>query len=314
MEYKKLGLTDLEVSRIGFGCWAIGGHGYGKVDDRQSIHAIRAALDLGINFFDTADVYGFGHSEEILSKGLGAARKDVVVATKFGVAWDQNGNTFHDCSPKRVVEALEGSLRRLRLDCIPLYQIHWYDHVTPISETLEALRKCQEAGKIRYISCSNFSTDLVREAFKAHRIESLQCLYNILQRETERDMAACHREFNIGIIVYGLLARGLLSGKYNLSSQFGENDTRNRSDMFRGDHLKRNLELVETLKQVGLRYGKTSAQVAIRFALENPFVTCAITGNKTREQVEENVTALHWRLTQEDLLALQPPQACFNLK
>lgn len=314
MEYKKLGLTDLDVSRIGFGCWAIGGHGYGKVDDRQSINAIRAALDLGINFFDTADVYGFGHSEEILSRGLGSSRKDVVVATKFGVAWDRNGNTYHDCSPKRAVEALEGSLRRLRLDCIPLYQIHWHDNVTPIYETLEALRKCQESGKIRYISCSNFSIDLVREAIKVHRIESLQCLYNIIQRDTERDMAECHHQFNLGIIVYGLLARGLLSGKYRLGSQFGENDTRSKCELFKGENLKKNLNFVETLKRIGLLYGKTSAQVAIRFVLENPVVTCAITGNKTREQVEENVSALNWKLKQGDLQALQPSDECYNLK
>jgi aryl-alcohol dehydrogenase-like predicted oxidoreductase len=308
MEYKKLGLTGLEVSRIGFGCWAIGGHGYGRVDDRESINAIRAALDLGINFFDTADVYGFGHSEEILSKGLGSSRNKVIVATKFGVAWDSNGNTYHDCSPKRVVEALEGSLRRLRLDCIPLYQIHWHDNVTPIYETLEALKKCQESGKIRYISCSNFSIDLVREALKTHRIESLQCLYNFIQRDTEQDMAECHYQFNLGVIVYGLLARGLLSGKYNLGIQFGENDTRSKCELFQAESFKENLQFVEMLKQIGTRYAKTSAQIAIRFVLENPVVTCALTGNKTRKQVEENVSALDWRFKQEDLQALRLSQ------
>ena len=149
MEYAKLGLSDLRVSRIGFGCWAIGGHGYGKTDDKESIKAIQKALHLGINFFDTADVYGFGHSEEILCKALGSQKDNVIIATKFGVNWDERGNTFYDCSPKRVTEALEGSLRRLKIDCIPVYQIHWYDNVSPILETLEVLKKYQESGKIQ---------------------------------------------------------------------------------------------------------------------------------------------------------------------
>lgn len=301
MEYIKLGLTDLTVSRIGFGCWAIGGHGYGKVDDSQSVFAIRAALDAGINFFDTADVYGFGHSEELLSQALGEARTKVVIATKFGVGWDRDGNTFHDCSPKRVREALEGSLRRLRVDCIPLYQIHWHDNVTPIHETIEALKRYKESGKIRYISCSNFSFDLIQMAIKTHRIESLQCLYNVVQRETETDITKCHRELNMGIIVYGLLARGLFSGKYDIGSTFGDNDTRSSCEMFQGEIFRRNLRLVQRLKEIGLRYGKTSSQVAIRFVLDNPLIACAITGNKTQEQVKQNVEVLNWRLEQADI-------------
>ena len=144
MEYKLLGNTDLNVSTIAFGGWAIGGHGYGTVDDEISIKSIREALDLGINFFDTADIYGFGHSEKILSKALDAQRKNVIIATKFGVAWDNNGKTYKDCSPKRIVKALEDSLRRLRIDCISLYQIHWLDNKTPIKDTVEALIKCQK--------------------------------------------------------------------------------------------------------------------------------------------------------------------------
>lgn len=300
MEYKKLGLTDLEVSRIGFGCWAIGGHGYGKVDDQRSIDAIRAALNLGVNFFDTADVYGFGHSEEILYKALGTARTKVVIATKFGVGWDENGNTFHDCSPQRVVQALEGSLRRLRIDCIPLYQIHWHDSITPIRETMEALKKCQESGKIRHISCSNFSMSLIREALKTHRIESLQCLYNIIERDREEDMRECSQSLHMGIIAYGLLARGLFSGKYDLNSKFGADDTRSRCRNFQGAEFQKNLQVVEELKEIGARYGRTRSQVAIRFVLDNPIITCAIIGHKTKKQVEESVLSLGWSLSQED--------------
>ena len=141
MEYKRLGLTDLEISRVGFGCWTMGKSRWGKVYDQDSIASVHEALNQGINFFDTADVYGFGHAEKILCKALGSHRNQVVIATKFGVNWDEKGNTSRDCSPKRVVEALEGSLRRLKLDCIPLYQIHWPDPKTPIWVTMEAFKK-----------------------------------------------------------------------------------------------------------------------------------------------------------------------------
>src|SRR5947207_3407434 len=157
MEYRKLAFTDLEVSRVGFGGWAISGHGWGPVDDRESAAAVQRALDLGINLFDTADVYGFGHSEEVLASALGDERRHAVIATKFGVTWDARGRVSRDVSPPRVVAALEASLRRLRLDCIPLYQVHWPDGATPVAATMEALRRCQEAGKVRWIGCCNFS-------------------------------------------------------------------------------------------------------------------------------------------------------------
>lgn len=300
MEYRRLGLTDLEVSRIGFGCWALGGHGYGRVDDQDSIRAIHRALDLGINFFDTADVYGFGHAERVLQKGLGHRKKDVVIATKFGVGWDERGITFRSCDPKRVVRALEGSLQRLQIDCIPLYQIHWPDSHTPIQDTIAVLKKCQEQGKIRYISCSNFSSEMVRQAFETRRVESLQCLYNLAQRENEPDLTECATRFQMGIIVYGVLLRGLLSGKHKEDAQFSENDTRSRSNFFKGECLKRTLELVTFLRDVGSRYGKSSCQVAIRFVLENPLVTCALVGMKTAEQVETNVQSVGWSLLAHD--------------
>ena len=301
MEYKKLGLTDLEISRIGFGCWAIGGHGYGKVDDNRSVEAIKSALDFGINFFDTADVYGFGHSEKILSEALGSERKNVVIATKFGVSWNENGQTYIDCSPKRVVEALEGSLRRLKLDCIPLYQIHWHDNVTPIQYTMEALKKCQESGKVKYFSCSNFPVELIRSASKNYRIESLQCLYNLLEKERENDMLECSQNFQMGIITYGALARGLLSGKYGLKSNFSINDTRKKCKTFQKEELEKNLKIVGEIQKIGIRNGKTSSQIAIQFVLNNSVVTSVIVGNKTKEQVKENAGALSFKLLKDDL-------------
>lgn len=300
MEYKQLGLTDLHISRIGFGCWAIGGHGYGKVKDDESIRAVRKALDLGINFFDTADVYGFGHSEEILSRALGLEKKKVVVATKFGVSWDPSGKTFKDCSPKRINEALEASLRRLGLDCVPLYQIHWYDGLTPIPEIMNTLKKCQEAGKIHYIGCSNFSSELLLEFLKVQHIKSLQAPFNIIEKDFEPDILRFSTEFHMGVIVYGVLARGLLTGKYTLESKFGENDTRSKDNNFQGEKANRFLKVAEELKRIGHRYHKSPSQVAIRWVLEHENITCALTGIKTSKQAEDNIRALDWRLSHED--------------
>lgn len=314
MEYKKLGETDLEVSRIGFGCWAIGGHGYGKVDDIESIKAIHKALSVGVNFFDTADVYGFGHSEEILSRALGSKRNEVIMATKFGVSWDKDGKTYKNCSPKRIVEALEGSLSRLQIDCIPLYQIHWYDGITPIDEIMETLKKCQKEGKIRYIGCSNFSAELISEAFKVQRLESNQLLYNLVQRKSEIDILRCAEELKMGIIVYGSLARGLFSGHYGLDATFVGNDTRGKDENFQGGKLKKNLQWLDKIKEIGSAYHKSPSQTALRWVLENGNVTCAMVGVKKAIQIEENVGAMGWRLNKEDFQFLSREMSTVNEK
>lgn len=301
MEYKKLGNTNLKISRIGFGCWAIGGHGYGKVDDNESIRAIQKALDLGINFFDTADVYGFGHSEEVLTKALGEKAKDVVIATKFGVGWDKNGGTYKDCSPERARKALEDSLHRLKVNCIPLYQIHWYDNKTNISDTMEVLERCREEGKIMHIGCSNFSSDLLFEATKTSVIGSLQCEYSIIKNKIDANILNCSDKMKIGIIVFNVLTRGLLTGKYTSATKFDDNDTRMRDENFYGDVLKKKLYLINKLKQIGLHCGKSPAQIAIRWALENQNVVSAIVGAKTSEQVIENAQSLGWNFDQAKL-------------
>jgi myo-inositol catabolism protein IolS len=291
METRRFGQTDLQVSRIGFGCWGIGGHGYGRVEDSESIAAIRRAVELGISLFDTADVYGFGHSEEILGKALGRDRSNVVVSTKFGVAWDASGNTYKDCHPSRVVPALDASLTGLQLDRIPLYHVHWYDDQTPIEDTLGELIKCQEQGKIQHISCSNFSTSLIRKALQIARLESTQCSYNILEQSLEDNMIDCHLNHGMGVVTYGLLARGLLSGKYGLQSVFGEDDSRQGDPNFCRDALARHLHTVRRVTNVGEALGLTPSQVAIRWALENPIVSSGLVGMKTVKQVEENVGA-----------------------
>lgn len=300
MKYEKLGETDWRISRVGFGCWAIGGHGYGKVNARESIAAIRKALDLGINFFDTADVYGLGNSEKILSKALGSERKKVIIATKFGLRRNKDGSFYKDCSPQRIRKALESSLRRLKIDNIPLYQIHWHDGKTPITSIMEVLKKFRDEGKIRHIGCCNFPGKLLLEINKAGRVESLQCEHNILQ-DLDLDILNCVDNFKVSLIIYNVLLRGFFYGKYNLASKFDKTDTRRKDKNFHGKALKNNLLILEMLKRIGEKYNKSTGQVAISAALNKPAVTSAIIGAKTENQVEENVMALDFNLQKEDI-------------
>jgi aryl-alcohol dehydrogenase-like predicted oxidoreductase len=300
VEHRRLGPTDLKVSRVGFGGWPIGGHGWGPVEDQQSIRAVRQALDLGVTLFDTADVYGFGHSEEVLSEALGEHRKGVVLASKFGLRWNERGETCLDSTPGWVVEALEGSLRRLKLDCLPLYQIHWPDPKTPIEETMAALKMCQKQGKIRYIGCSNFSVEMTVRADRESRLGSSQSAYNLVDRAMETEWFPCSAEMGIGVIAHSPLAKGLLSGKFESHAQFAPNDIRSRSKYFQAGELEKNLKAVERLREVAGRTGKTPAQVALRWILEHPAVTAVIPGIKTPEQAIENAGAMGWSLAKED--------------
>jgi len=303
MEYKKLGQTNLRISCLGFGGCPIGGYGWGKVRDEDSIVAIQKALELGINFFDTADVYGLGHSEEILAKGLGKYRKKVIIATKVGVRWDEKEKrSYQDLSPTHIRKAVEDSLGRLQIDCIPLYQIHYPDPKTPVAETMGVLKKLQKEGKIKYIGCSNFSSKLINKAQKHGRLESTQASYNILDRAIERSLIPTCHKWKMSLFVYGPLAQGLLTGKHNLETKFDRNDRRSREEYknFHGQRLKANLVIVEKLKGVALKYNKTPVQVGIRWILDNFFITSAILGIKKPEEIEENMGALGWKLDPED--------------
>ncbi|PWB68395.1 MAG: general stress protein [Deltaproteobacteria bacterium] len=299
MEYTKLGDAGVIISVVGFGGWAIGGHGYGAVEDPQSIAAIRRALDSGITLFDTADVYGFGHSEEILARALEGRIKDVIVATKFGVRWDESGRTIKDCSIGYIRKALEGSLRRLRTDCIPLYQLHWHDGVTPLPAVFETLLRLQEEGKIRYIGCSNLPISDFRRIPGSGKMDSAQLPFSLVFRQTTRDLADYQGQQGIATLVYGVLARGLLSGKYGQASRFGERDTRETDPEFR-KNLVRYAGIVENVIKMATKYRRTPSQVAIRWVLEQPSVSCALVGVKTEEQVSENAGAVGWRLEKED--------------
>ncbi|GAG61316.1 unnamed protein product, partial [marine sediment metagenome] len=250
MEYQRLGQADLSISRLGFGGLAIGGFHYGKTKDQQSIVAIHRALELGVNFFDTADIYGFGRSERILSKGLGEYRKKSIIATKVGMRWDKKGEkSYCDLSPKHILEAVESSLYNLRIDNIPLYQIHYPDPKTPVSQTMKVLNELKEKKKIRYIGCSNFTPDLINKYQKYGRIESLQASYNILDQEADKHLfPVCHK-LNMGIISYNPIAQGLLTGKYNENTKFSDKDRRSQSKYFTRKTLSRIMPLLDKMRE-----------------------------------------------------------------
>jgi len=310
MEYINLGQTDLKISRLGFGTWAIGGFGWGKINDADSIIAIRKAWDLGINFFDTADVYGQGHAEEILARALGESRKNVVIATKFGVRVGPNSKTFKDISPKYAVEALEASLRRLKIECISLYQIHWPDGATSIEETMMALIKCQEQGKIRHIGYSNFSVDLMERAESVGRGESLQAPYSLIDRSAEKELLSACVKFGLTPITYGTLAQGLLAGKINADVKLDANDVRRRCVGWRKGEFEKSLAIARSMVEISQNLGKTAAQTAIRWALDKNEKGAVLVGMTRPDQVEENLNALDWHLAKNDLEKLSSLKIC----
>ena len=304
MEYTKLTNTELEISRIGIGCWAIGGHGWGYVDDNESIKAIHAALDSGVNFFDTADVYGLGHSERILSKALGNHRSNGVISTKFGLEWDESRNIQNNTPPERVVEAVETSLRRLNIESIPLYLIHHFDGVTPIEKTMEALIECKKAGKIQNIGCSNLSMEMVDEANRLIPLSAVQIPYNVIDRGVEEDILPFLNELNISSLAFSSLAHGLLSGKYASKVEFSHDDIRSRSPYFQDQAYKDNMAIVKQIENMAEKYEVTTSQMSIRWILDNPSIAGAITGVKKDMQVIENMGALDWNMTDLDRASL----------
>jgi aryl-alcohol dehydrogenase-like predicted oxidoreductase len=299
MEFSRLGQTQTKISRMGFGCGPASDYDYGLLDKSEWRDGVHAALDHGVNFFDVADVYGFGSAEQMLADALGDRRREVVIATKCGLAWNSSGKVRRDLRPPSIVEALEGSLRRLRLDCIPLYQIHWPDPSVPIEQAMETLCRCQEAGKIRFIGVGNLSLNLLERAYAVGHFESQQMAFNLLCREAERSVFPWCRANGMTNIAHSGLARGFLAGRRPLGGDFCPRDTRGNSPYFSGIGQFEKQQLLNSIRKLQEETGKSVASIAIRWMLDDPLVDCVLVGIKTRRQMQENLEAMGWRLMPE---------------
>lgn len=302
MEYRMLGDSDLEISVIGFGAWGIGGAPFWKNEgDAISSRAIIKSYELGINFFDTAPVYGFGHSEELIGKTLRPFRDKVVYATKCGLRWKNKslGTITKNATRQSIQKEIDQSLKRLDTDYIDLYQVHWPDIETSQSETMEALLEIQRQGKIKVIGVSNYSVEQMRDIMKSGKIVSLQPDYSLLNRSIESEVVSYCKENHIGIIAYSPLASGLLSGKYGKDTKFSDWRGKGIIGCFSGDQFVKNMEKVERLKTIGDSIGKTCAQMAINWLVSQPQLTTALLGVKNEKQMEENIKALGWKLDLE---------------
>lgn len=306
MEYTTLKNSDLHVSRICMGGCPMGGYGWGNVQESELINAVHAALENGINIFDTADTYGLGQSERILGKALGNRRKDVVIADKFGVRAG-NGPTRFDNSPKYIRETLELSLKNLGTEYIDLYQVHYRDNVTPLSVVIETLDELKKEGKIRYYGLSNIHKNDYEEIKPfIGKIVSVQDEYSLACRKNEEDLMFLSSEYNISPLTWGSLGQGILTGKYDRSVAFGADDRRSREVYvnFHGDKLLKNLNIVDAMRPIAESNGKPIGAVAIRFILDWIKDSIVLVGAKRPSQVLDNVLGTDWMLTAEELKIL----------
>lgn len=314
MKHRTLPGTQLQLSAIGLGCWAIGGRWWGdNIDDRESIAAIHAALDHGINWFDTAPLYGYGHADELLVRALGPRRHDVVIATKVGVRWsDTDAEHAHSLlTPDHIVRDCEASLRRLGLETIPLLQVHWPCNVdTPLEATLEALEALRAGGKIRYFGLCNYASREIEQAMAySPGLASLQTPYSMLRREFEfalRDTVAPGGEQRLGVLAYETLCRGLLTGKFITPPLFPSSDLRHRDPRFAGPRFAQVRPLLDALRLVGERLELPPAALAIAWVLRQPGVSVAVVGAKRAQQVADNVRALDVLFRESVWRALAP--------
>ncbi len=307
MEKIKIKNSELVVSRICFGGCPMGGHGWGKVSREELINAVKEALKLGINFFDTADVYGLGEGEKLLSYALGNKINDVVIATKFGVRVE-NGITFYDNSPDWIKKAVNNSLSRLGRDYIDIFQLHYRDQKTPIESIINTLEKLKKEKKIRYYGFSNITKKDIKSLnrFKGKFI-SFQNEFSLANRKNENDIKSIINNLNVNLLSWGSLGQGILSGKYDENSTFEKNDRRSRKEYvnFHGKKLLQNLEIVNQMKIISKKYNKPLTAIAIRWILDYIPESIVITGIKNIDQLKMNVRAFGWKLKKEDIMLLE---------
>jgi aryl-alcohol dehydrogenase-like predicted oxidoreductase len=311
LERRKLGNSDLHITTIGIGAWAIGGSGWygsmGPHKEADSVPAIHAALDHGLNWIDTAALYGLGHSEEVVARAIQGRSPRPYVFTKCERVWDSQRNVGASLKADSIRRECEGSLRRLKTDTIDLYQIHWPEPDEDIEEGWSTLAKLKEEGKVRYIGVSNFNVQQMKRAMAIAPITSLQPPYSIVTREIEEEILPFCQKNGIGVIAYSPMSAGLLTGAMTKERvrNFTAEDWRRNLPNFKEPLLSRNLELVELLRAIGARHGRGPAEVAIAWVLANPAVTGAIVGVRSPKQVEGIIGVLDFRLSPDEMAQIE---------
>ena len=311
MQTNKLGWTDLDLTPIGLGTWAIGGggwqHSWGPQDDKDSIDTIKRAVDLGINWIDTAPVYGLGHCEEVVGKGIKGLRDKLVIATKCGLTWNKKRKISGKLKKESIRSEIEASLKRLDIDTIDLYQIHWPMPDKEIEEAWTVIGGLIKEGKIRYAGVSNFNIEQLKRIEPIHPTASLQPPYSMLERGIERKELHYCSEKNIGVIAYSPMQEGLLTGKFTVDhvQNLPKDDHRRYGKHFQNPELEINLKFVEDLASIAEKNNMTVAQLSLAWVLKNPAITAAIVGARRPSQIEETVTAGDLTLNKEQIDLIQ---------
>ncbi len=310
MQKRSLGNTDLELTTVGLGTWAIGGpwqFGWGLQDDDEAVAAILAALELGINWIDTAPAYGNGNSEQLVAKALKQTSHKPIIATKCGILWNKKKEKVTCLKRDSVRKECHNSLKRLGIDGIDLYQMHWPDPDEDVEEGWEEMARLADEGKVRYLGVSNFNVEQIKRVQKIRPVDSLQPPYSMLHREAEDELLDYCARNNIGVVVYSPMQRGLLTGKFSAERLAGLpiDDHRRRNPEFHEPRFSATMELVERLKKIAGRNGKTCAQLAVSWVLRRPEITAAIVGARRPEQIKETAPAGDWNLSQEDIAEIE---------
>jgi len=306
MEQRRMGDTDIVCSSIGFGTWEMSTTMYGDIDINESSKAVNTAIDHGITLFDTAEVYGPFHSEELLAKALGNRRKEITLVSKVGFHYTDEGRiTGTDSTYDNVIKRAEGCLKRLQTDVVDLLLIHWRDHNTSLDETMRALVQLQKDGKIRYYGVSNFDIAMMEECQKYGNLATNQVGYHMFDRRMEKEVLPYCLEKKIGFMGYGTLGFGLLTGAFTPETTFARNDWRSYMSafglpLFEGEHFVKELKVGKRLAELANGHGKSLAQLAIAWVLGQPAVSVALVGMRNEKEMKENVAAAEWRLTPED--------------
>jgi aryl-alcohol dehydrogenase-like predicted oxidoreductase len=303
MQTRKLGSQGLEVSAEGLGCMGMSEF-YGRSDEGEAIATINRALELGVNFLDTADMYGPFTNELLVGRAIAGRRDEVVLATKFGIERREDGSRRVNGRPEYVHQAADASLQRLGVDQIDLYYQHRVDPETPIEETVGAMAELVAAGKVRFLGLSEASPRTIRRAHAVHPISALQTEYSLWSRDPEAEILPTVRELGIGFVAYSPLGRGFLSGRYRSPDDFDEDDFRRAHPRFQGENFKRNLELVERVEEIAAEKGVTPGQLALAWVLHQGDDVVPIPGTKHVRYLEENVAAIEIELSDDDLARL----------